>query len=291
MPLERAYALGRRCGALFRLVGRKQWQRAVDQLGRSFPDWSGEKVHATARKVFEEGALNYVEVFRWVGGSEAEIDARISMDHPERVEAARARGKGVLVLTAHIGNFDLMGLWAAKRYPMTIISKALRSKAVNDFWMDARKRSKLNIVPAHNSYRDCLRILKRNEFIGFILDQNMIRKEGIFVEFFGRPACTTPGLAVMSAQSGAPVLPVFMVRQADGRHVVHVLDAIDPPSDRKPAAIQHATQLYTRIIEDFVRRHPEQWIWMHRRWRTSPDAAETPYAAAAGATVPPTGNT
>jgi KDO2-lipid IV(A) lauroyltransferase len=269
LSLSSAYALGRFLGALFRVVARKQWRRALEQLARSFPEKGQDEIHGIAKRVFEHGAVNYIEVFRWIGGCEAELDARVAMPHPERVEAAMARGKGVLVLTAHIGNFDLMGLWAAKRYPMTIISKDLRNAAVNRFWMEARARSKLNIVPAHNSYRNCLRVLKKNELLGFILDQNMIRKEGIFVEFFGRPACTTPGLAMLAAQSGAPVLPVFIVRHADGRHEIHVEDAIDPPPDRKPESIEQATQLYTRMIEDYVRRHPDQWIWMHRRWRTT----------------------
>ena len=195
LPLSVAMAFGRGMGTLFRLVGRKQWRRALDQIGRCFPEMAPEEIRAMARRVFAYGATNYVEVFRWVGGKDAELDARVTINHPERVEAALARGKGILVLTAHIGNFDLMGLWAARRYPMTIISKDLRNASVNRFWMEARKKSNLGIVPAHNSYRDCLRVLKKNGCLGFILDQNMIRSEGIFVDFFGRPACTTPGPA------------------------------------------------------------------------------------------------
>src|SRR5262245_61519352 len=120
LSLASAYAAGRFFGAVFRLVARKQWHRAIEQIQRSFPEKSPGEVGAMARRVFENGALNYVEVFRWVGGKEGELEPRITMDHPERIEAARARGKGVLILTAHVGNFDLMGLWAARRYPMTI---------------------------------------------------------------------------------------------------------------------------------------------------------------------------
>ena len=264
-------ALGRRLGVAFGAVVGRQRTQAITELTRCYPEKSHDEIRAMVRRMFQNLGMNQVELFRWIGGKEDEIESRVTLLHPERAEQALARGKGVAVLTAHIGNWDLMGLWSAKRYPMTIISKDLRSAAANKFWMEARKRSTLNIVGAHNSYRACLRVLKDNGCLGFILDQNMIRREGIFVDFFGKPACTTPGLAVLAAHAGSPVLPVFMVRRDDGRHEVHILPMMEPPEDRKPEAIAKATQAYTKIIEDFVRQYPEQWIWMHRRWRTKPE--------------------
>jgi KDO2-lipid IV(A) lauroyltransferase len=178
----------------------------------------------------------------------------------------------VVVLTAHLGNWDLMGLWAASRYPLTIISKVIKNEAVNRFWMEKRAAAGVNIVPAHHSYRACLSALKKGGLLGFILDQNMIHTEGIFVDFFGRPACTTPGLAVLSAHAQAPIVPVFMIRQADGNHVVRMWPALPPPADRGSESIAATTQACTRLVEEIIRQHPEQWIWMHRRWRTQPPA-------------------
>ena len=90
------------------------------------------------------------------------------------------------------------------------------------------------------------------------------------MDFFGRPACTTPGLAFLSAASGAPVIPVFAVRKPDGRHLVIVGDAIEAPPDRGEATIAGYTRLYTRLLEDTIREYPEQWFWLHRRWKTRP---------------------
>jgi KDO2-lipid IV(A) lauroyltransferase len=142
--------------------------------------------------------------------------------------------------------------------------------AINKFWMNARSRFGLKFVPAHNSYRQCLSALRKNEIIAFVLDQNMIDTEGIFVDFFGKKACTSPGLAYMSAQSGAAVVPVFMIRLENGRHLIKAAAPIPPPPDRKPETIHAYTQLYTKVIEDVVREYPAQWTWIHRRWRTTP---------------------
>jgi KDO2-lipid IV(A) lauroyltransferase len=118
--------------------------------------------------------------------------------------------------------------------------------------------------------RACLKALKGNGLLGFILDQNRPHDQGIFVTFFNQPASTTPGLAFISAVTQAPVVPVFIHRTPDDRHHVRVLPAIEPPADRGEDSLRSATQHYTTIIEQEVRRHPDQWTWVHRRWKTRP---------------------
>jgi KDO2-lipid IV(A) lauroyltransferase len=273
LPLSAARAVGRSLGMLFYIVAAPQRSRALDNLSRCFPDVPPADVRRRARRVFCNMGVNQLEMLRWMGGRADELRQHISATGMEHAAEALARKKGVLVLTAHIGNWDLMGLWGASQFPLTIISKELKNPALNAFWMEKRRQHGLHIVAAHNSYRACLSTLKRGECLGFVLDQNMTRADGIFVEFFGRPACTTPGLAVLSAHAGAPVLPVFMIRRDDGRHEVTVLPCLEPPATRKPPAIAEATQRYTSIIEGVIRQHPDQWIWMHRRWKTQPAAA------------------
>jgi KDO2-lipid IV(A) lauroyltransferase len=279
LPLSACLALGRGLGDLAYLLVRRHRATVLAEMRRCFPGEPAAVLRSRLRRVYRGMAMNYMEVFRWMGGGDAELDARVRVEGEEHLRTALARGRGALVLTAHTGNWDLMGLWAARRHPLTIISKDLRQPGVNRFWMEARQRFGLKIVPAHNSYRACLQVLRRREVLGFILDQNMTRMEGIFVDFFGKPACTTPGLAFLSAHAQAPVVPCFMLREADGRHRLQVGAAVDPPPDREPATIQAATQHYTRLIEDVIRQHPDQWIWMHRRWRTVPLPAEQSPAA------------
>jgi KDO2-lipid IV(A) lauroyltransferase len=221
--------------------------------------------------MFEHQGMNVAEVLRWVGGGAAELRHRIVLDeNPPDREEVLGRAKGVLILAAHVGNFELMALYAAARFPLTIITKEIKHPGLNAYWAELRATTGLRTIAARNSYRACFRVLRDNEWLGFVLDQNMIRKEGIFVTFFGQLACTTPGLAMLSAHSRAPVVPIFMVRLDDGRHEVKILPFIEPPAERTAEAIAKATQRYTDVIESVVRAHPEQWIWMHRRWRTQP---------------------
>ena len=271
LSLPSALALGRRLGSVYGSVIRYHRRDALEALRRSFPGKSDIEIRGILKRMYENLGMNLVELLRLSRAPDGYFRDFIAWDGEEHVRNALARQKGLLVLSAHMGNWDLLCTAAPRfSYPLTIITKEIRNKAVNDFWMDIRARFGLKFAPAHSSYRMCLSALKKNEIIGFILDQNMIRDEGVFVDFFGRPACTTPGLAYMSMQSGAPVVPAFTIRQEDGHHLVKILPPIEPPPDRTPQTIQQFTQVYTHIIEQVVREHPDQWIWIHRRWRTVP---------------------
>lgn len=274
LPLSAALSFGRGVGNVAYLLVRRHREIVLAELARCFPGDSESALKDRLLRVFQHIGMNYMEVFRWIGGKMDELESRITVEGAEHVEAARARGRGVLVLIGHIGNWDLMGLWAARHYPLTIISKSLKQKGVNRFWMEARAKTGLNIVPARKSYRACLGVMKKNGLLGFILDQNTLRRDGVFVEFYGKEACTSPGLAFLSAHAQSPVVPVFMFRQPDGTHRVQIYPVLEPPLNRETATIIEATQRYTRILEDAIRRHPDQWIWMHRRWRSVRPAAD-----------------
>ncbi len=271
LPLRAALAVGSGLGWFFGSVIRYHRRDAMEALAISLPNTNEAERRGIIRRMYRNLGMNVVETVRLPYVSDAYLRDNIVWESEQGVRDVLAAGKGLLVLSGHIGNFDILCTIAPRfNYPTTIITKRIKNKGLNDYWMATRARFGLKFVPAHNSYRLCLTALRKNEIIGFILDQNMIRDEGVFVDFFGRPACTTPGLAFMSAQSGAAVVPVFMIRQPNGRHLVKTLPPIPPPPDRKPETIQDYTQRYTKVIEDVVREYPDQWIWIHRRWRTRP---------------------
>lgn len=271
LSLPRAMAFGRGLGWMYGSVIRYHRPDAIAALKRSFPKKSGDEIDGLVNRMYANLGMNLVEVARLAGGRPDELEKRVTVEGVEYAREAHAQGKGILILTAHLGNWDLLGMYTPKLgYPLTIISKNVKDPAVNEMWMNLRKEYGVNIVPAHNSYRDCLRVLRRNELLGFILDQNRPRDEGIFVDFFGRPASTTPGLAYLAAQTKAPVLPVFIERTGPTTHTIHAYPALPPPPNRDQPAIHDATQQYTRIIEDEIRKYPDQWTWIHRRWKTQP---------------------
>lgn len=274
LPLPTALAVGRGLGWIYGSVVRYHRRDALEALKRSFPEKSDSEIRDLARRMYANLGMNLMELFRLADPRSGYPGSLVETEGAEHMAAAQARGKGVIVLSAHVGNWDLLCTAAPTwGYPLTIITKVIKNKALNELWMEIRSRYGLKFVPAHNSYRACLSALRKNEIVGFVLDQNMIDKEGIFVDFFGKPACTSPGLAYMSAQSGAPVVPSFMVRKPKGRHLVKFLPLIEPPPDRKPETIRDYTQRYTKVIEDVVREYPDQWIWLHRRWKTQPPRA------------------
>ena len=244
-------------------------------LQRCFPEKSPADVRIVADGMYRHLGILLIEILRTGCIDPVALDEAVNCSGFEKGMQILRQGRGLIVLTAHVGNFELLAMMAAlKGAPLTVITKALKPRWLNDWWIETRVKFGVKMLPARDSYRYCRETLKANGILGFILDQNMKRNRGIFVDYFGRPACTSPGLALLSAQTGSPVLPVFMLREPDGRHRVHVFDLLPPPERTDKEAIRQATQTYTTIIEQFVRAHPDQWIWLHRRWRTKPLAEE-----------------
>lgn len=269
LPLSAVHGLGCFVGFIFGSVMRHHRDDAFQALERSIPELSPKECKYVINTMYRYQGINFMEMI-WYSFKGLETIAKaVEVDGMEHYEAALKRGKGVVVLTAHVGNFELMPMaTAANGYKLSVIVKRIKNDAVNEVITKLRTHEGLTFLSTKNAYRDCLKALRRNEVVGMVIDQNMTRDEGVFVDFFGKPACTSPGLAYMAAQSKAPIVPVFIYRKPEGGFLLKVQQHLEPPPDRLPETIHEATQLYTTIIEDAVREAPEQWIWMHRRWNT-----------------------
>ena len=272
LPLSWATALARQGGWLLAHGVRLRRTQVLETLARCFPEKTESDRRALYAEMWRHQALSAMELLRYAGGRTAEMGARFEIHGEEIVKAARARCKGVLILIAHLDNYALLALQVPKLfgYPLSIIAKPLRNQALNEIWWELQRKAGVNGIPARNAYRASVKALRKNELVGFMLDQNRPADQGVFVDFFGTPASTTPGLAFMAAQTGSPVVPVFMWRAPDGRHHVEVRPAIEPPPDRKEETILAYTAACTKLIEDEIRRHPEQWLWLHKRWKSRP---------------------
>jgi KDO2-lipid IV(A) lauroyltransferase len=278
LPLSVALAAGRGIGWIFNHLVRQHRASMFEALQRAFPDQTPAQLRSIVNRMYAGLGQDLVESLRYSSPKRVtELNHKVEWENRERLDQALAEGRGAIILTAHFGNFDLMSTAAARcGYTITMITKKIKNSAIDRAWKESRTALGLRFVPARHSYRECLRTLRRNEIVGFVLDQNMVRDEGVFVDYFGRLASTTPGLAVMAAQTGAPVLPIFIYRLGGGRHRIKVLPRAPQPAGREPAQLRAATQQYTRIIEQVVRETPDHWIWMHRRWRTQPNPGTPP---------------
>ncbi|MBI2437575.1 MAG: lysophospholipid acyltransferase family protein [Lentisphaerae bacterium] len=269
LSLAQVQRAGRALGWLLGSGLRYRRGEVQETIQRCFPEKTLAETRAVANGMYRHLGTLLIEALRAGQIDPAILAGEVDFSGFEKIMQILMEGRGLLVLTAHVGNFELLAMLAAfKGAPVTVIIKELKPRWLNTWWVATRAKFGVKMLPARHSYRYCREVLKANGILGFILDQNMKRNRGIFVDYFGRAACTSPGLALLSAQCGAPVLPVFMLRESDGRHRLHVLDPLKPPAGADSAAIRQATQAYTTIIEQFVRAHPEQWIWLHRRWRT-----------------------
>lgn len=269
--------VGRVLGWVLGRIVRFRRRAVLATLALRLPGKSRADYQAIADGMYRHLGTMAVECMGFPDQPREIFQRNVEMRGEEHARQVLAQGRGMLVLMGHIGNWELLGLALAGRWvPIHVIVREQHDKAFNTYWRESREKMGLHPMAAQHSYRDALRALKKGDMVAVTLDQNMRRRRGVFVNFFGEQACTTPGLAYLSAQSGVPVVPIYTIRQPDGRHVVQVLPPVPPPTDREEATIQASTQVYSDILEGIIRQHPDQWLWLHKRWRTRPEQAIPP---------------
>ncbi len=203
-----------------------------------------------------------------------EITALAQFRTPEdaaKWHQAVQNGKGAVCMTGHFGNWEYMGAMVAQRFPMAFLYQPQNNPYVDAFIRRTRAHANMHSIP-RNSLRDILKALRQKKFVAILADQDAGRN-GIFVNFMGRPAATAPGPAAFVLKTGAPILFVCSLRQPGGRHLIEsealYFDDL-PPHWSAEEKLRHITQSWTGILEKYVRRYPDHWFWMHRRWKTPP---------------------
>lgn len=242
---------------------------AVGNLELAFPEWSDGERARVARKSLVSMGLTLLEFCEFPFMDRARTEKIFKVYGEEHMRQAMAKGKGVLGLTLHLGNGDLAaGALSQLGFPISLISKNFKSKWLNDLWFELRTRLGTRFISPEKSSFEILRALKKQDIVVFVLDQFMGPPIGVRTKFFGRETGTAMGLALMAERTGAPVVPMYTVRQPDGSAIV-IFEPEIPMQDFGPRdeTIARMTQVYTDKIEEIVRKHPEQWMWIHRRWK------------------------
>ena len=196
----------------------------------------------------------------------------VTFEGKEHIDKALAQGKGAIILTAHFGNWELLGARIlAHGYTIRGITRELRSKRLDAIVSSYREKVGWQGIDRDRAVREVLRCLNRNELIAILADVDT-RTRGIFVDFFGRPAYTPYSPVAFALKTGAAILPTFIIRQPDDSHRA-IVEAPLPlqQSGNKEEDLLVNTQRFTKVIESYIRRYPEQWIWMHERWKTQPE--------------------
>jgi KDO2-lipid IV(A) lauroyltransferase len=271
LPPAAGAALGAALGwtAYGLLPGRRQV--ALENAGRAFADADPQRIRRLVRANFRHLGTTAVECCRLFFGPPGAVLGRVRAEGLEHVERARRAGCGVLFLTAHFGNWELLGAChALGGFPLHVVVRPLDNAGLERLLARGRTRGGLRLIPKRQAARTVPDALARGECVGILLDQDAGR-DGVFVPFLGRPASTSRGLAILARRTGAPVLPAFIRRLPGGDHLL----TIDPPlalarSGDRQADVEENTARFSAEIARVVRQHPEQWFWVHRRWKTPP---------------------
>ncbi|MEO8499335.1 MAG: lysophospholipid acyltransferase family protein [Vicinamibacteria bacterium] len=272
--------IGRGLGALVAALDRRHLAIAKDNLRRSFPAWTQAQVDSTARGVWIHFGGVMFDLVRILARGPAVVDSLATIEGREHAEAAHRSPHGVVLITGHFGNWETHGIVHAKHFgSIGVVARPLDNPTLDHAMTALRESAGNEVIEKEHAMIRSMRRLKTAQGVAFVVDQNVQEKEGIFVNFFGRPACTTPFAAKLAIKTGALVLPCRAVMTPDFRYRVIYDAPIDPVRfGEGDAAVEALTQAMMDRTEAWIRANPDQWLWMHRRWHTK----RTPSAPASG---------
>lgn len=241
----------------------------LDNLGKAFPNMSEpEKVKMGRQSIYHLG-LNFVEFFYFPFIDTRWVEKNVEFKGLENVDRALEGGRGAILLGLHLGNGDLamVGLCHAD-HPVFLISKLFKSKWLNDLWFDLRGRHGIQFIDPEKSTFEILRALRKNERVVFVLDQFMGPPVGVKTSFFGHETGTALGLALIAERVGSPVIPSYSYRRQGNKMVVELLPPVPlVKGETRDETLQKTTQAYNDKIQEIVQSYPEQWMWLHKRWK------------------------
>lgn len=274
-PASLAVRLGRLFGWVLHRVLRFRRQVVRGQLRLAFGKELTElDLQQLERRHYRHLGLLAMELLRLPKVARQQLDQRFVYHNLDTLDTALARGKGVLLLGGHIGNWEMCGIALTHRgYTLKAIGKEMKSAAGETLKQMIRDENGVPTIPRRNSMKQILTALKKNQVVVMFIDQNMTSDEGAFVDFFGHAACTMTAMAIIARRTGASVVSGWTFRDDDlYRHHCHIGEIIelDPPSEDKAADLQHHTSRFTDCLETIIRRRPAQWLWIHKRWKTRP---------------------
>lgn len=249
-------------------------QDVVDSnIRRAFPSLTDGQVERMAAAFYAHFFRTLREFFTLPFLSRETRAAMVRVENPEVFFKALEGGRGILMLGGHLGNWELALSGAILHYPemrglVHLVRRPFKPAWVASMLIRRFERAGIGVIAKKQSLHHILALLAANHSVGLVMDQHAAAKEGVLVNFFGSPAWTFKSLAVIAHRSGAPVIPVAVWREPDGHHVFYLGEPIPAISCADPGErIRANTQLYNDALERMIVRHPDQWIWNHRRWK------------------------
>lgn len=242
---------------------------AIENVQRAFPDKTQNECVAIARASLHHMGRTLVEFVHILFYDNSKFNDYFEIEGKDIIETYIKEQRSALLLGLHLANGDFaISACSARGYPMSLISKRFTAKWLDELWFGIRGKHGTEFISPRKSSFDILKALKRHRFVIFVLDQFMGPPLGVKTQFFGHTTGTAFGLALFAQKTGAPVIPCYSYRKSNGKTVICYEEPIpfEEKTDRN-ITLQFMTQKYTDKIEQIVRKHPEQWMWIHRRWK------------------------
>lgn len=272
LPARALYAVFERGGACAWRLLRRERRKTLDNLAIAY---GGEKSAAEreriGRELFVNLGRNMAELALYHRLDAERVKGFVRMEGKEIVDRELAKGKGIIIITGHLGNWELIPTYfMIMGYHGGVVARRVYYEKYEKLLLRLRLSKGFRVFYRDESPREILKTLKSNGVVGILADQDVRKLDGVFVDFFGRPAYTPTAPVLIAMKSGAPLVPARIVRQGRSHRII-----VDEPvpirrTGDRAADILHNTDAWSRIIERYVREHPDQWVWMHRRWRTRP---------------------
>jgi KDO2-lipid IV(A) lauroyltransferase len=275
IPWRVGQFLGKMLGTLFTMIPTERTALSLEHIRRTFGNSMGEmEAKRLNRKVIRHFGQMFFEVPHIMRFARGNLEKYVVFEHEENLLNAFAKGKGVFFLTGHFGNWELMSAALAVRFSDmrgAVVARPIDFRPLDELVNRLRSRFGTEIIMKQRGMRRVLGAVKENKGVGILLDQNVDWYDGVFVKFLGRWACTNKGLALLALRTKAPVVPIFPVRQKDGRYQIFIEPEVDLiETGDKTKNVEENTARFTQIIDRQVRAHPDQYFWFHRRWKTRP---------------------
>jgi KDO2-lipid IV(A) lauroyltransferase len=267
--IKHAIVLGRIVGSLIYLIDAPHRRIVRRNLRLAFPDWSPEKIRQTSKGVFQHLGATFAEICQLATYSKSDVVDRVAIVGAERWRHALDSRQGLIMVSAHLGNWEFGMQFAAcfMQRPALGVAKRIRFQPLSQWVQNLRTRFGTSIIHKKGALPDMRQALRRGEIVCLLVDQSK-RKEGVDVNFFGHKVPATPAAAFLSLRCKSPILPIFCIREASGQLTIHVERPINTRwSGDLRADVQANTQLITDTVESMIRKYPEQWFWVHKRWK------------------------
>ena len=274
LPRNSAISVGGFLGKLaYFLIGEAR-RKTLSNLSLAFGKELDEtKLRKLACQVFENVGKNVADVVRLKKMKWEDIERITEIEGLKYLDQVYKAGKGVIGLTGHMGNFELLGAYfSLKGYKVSVVGRELYDLRLDRLLVENRESAGIENIPSSAGVKPILKALRAGKILGVLADQDSSRVRGVFVDFFGRPARTPVGPVLLAYKTGSPIVPMAIVRKDKNKYKIIVKPPVELTfSEDREKDITDVTQKCTKVLESIIREYPDQWLWMHERWKSKPD--------------------